>query len=80
MSAPGEYLDNAVAESFFAQLKRDLPVKYLFKMKRSEARREVSNYIHWYNSERLHSSLDHMSPIYFTHFELQLKVESTSPH
>ena len=77
MSAPGECLDNAVAESFFGQLKRELPVKSLFKMKRSEARREVSNYIHWYNSERLHSSLDHMSPI---DFELQLKVESTSPH
>ena len=27
------------------------------KMKRSEARREVSNYIHWYNSERLYDRL-----------------------
>jgi transposase InsO family protein len=46
-------------------------------MKRSEARREVSNYIHWYNSERLHLSLDHMSPI---DFERQLTVESTQQH
>jgi len=76
MSAPGECLDNAVAESFFGQLKRELPVKSLFKMKRSEARREVSNYIHWYNSERLHSSLDHMSPL---DFERQLKAHSNQP-
>jgi len=71
MSAPGECLDNAVAESFFGHLKRELGVRNLSRLSISEAKRKIANYMHWYNSERFHSTLNYMTPI---DFESQLRV------
>ena len=53
--------DNAVAESFWASLKRECLQGRVFAT-RAEARRKIFTWINWYNTTRLHSSLDHTSP------------------
>jgi len=53
--------DNAVAESFWASLKRECLQGRVFAT-RAEARRAIFGWISWYNSKRLHSSLDHTPP------------------
>jgi putative transposase len=55
--------DNAVAESFFASLTKDLLRRRSFHT-RAEARTAVFDYIEtFYNPIRLHSTLDYTSPI-----------------
>ena len=53
--------DNAVAESFWASLKRECLQGRVFAT-RAEARRKIFTWINWYNTTRLHSSLDHTPP------------------
>lgn len=53
--------DNAVAESFWASLKRECLQGRVFAT-RGEARRAIFKWITWYNSKRLHSSLDYTPP------------------
>jgi transposase InsO family protein len=58
----GECWDNAVAESFFATIKREL-IDLRAWPTRAGLRRAVFEYIEgWYNTRRLHSSLGYMSP------------------
>jgi transposase InsO family protein len=54
--------DNAVAESFWESLKRECIQDHVFAT-RAEARRVIFRWINWYNTSRLHSSLDHVPPI-----------------
>jgi putative transposase len=55
--------DNAVAESFFASLTKDLLRRASFRS-RAEARTAVFDYIEtFYNPIRLHSTLDYLSPV-----------------
>jgi putative transposase len=55
--------DNAVAESFFASLTKDLLRRAAFRS-RAEARTAVFDYIEtFYNPIRLHSTLGYLSPI-----------------
>jgi len=62
MSRPGDCWDNAVVESFFATLKREL-VDDAAWATRDDARTAVFEYIEvWYNRERRHSSLGYVSP------------------
>ncbi len=56
-------LDNAVAESFFKTLKREL-VKERSYRTRDEARQDIFKYIElYYNRVRMHSTLGYMSPM-----------------
>ena len=58
----GECWDNAVAESFFATLKREL-IDTRSWPTRAGLRRAVFEYIEgWYNTRRLHSTLGYLSP------------------
>jgi putative transposase len=58
----GECWDNAVAESFFATIKRELIDTRAWPT-RQGLHRAVFDYIEgWYNARRLHSSLDYNSP------------------
>jgi transposase InsO family protein len=58
----GECWDNAVAESFFATIKREL-IDIQAWPTRAGLRHAVFEYIEgWYNTRRLHSSLGYMSP------------------
>ena len=68
MSAKGDCYDNACMESFFATLKKELVHRKSFKT-REEAKIAIINYIEtWYNSKRLHSSLNYMSPNEYKNF------------
>ena len=54
--------DNAVAESFWESLKRECLQGRVFAT-RAEARRAIFKWINWYNTQRLHSTLDHVAPL-----------------
>jgi putative transposase len=54
--------DNAVAESFWESLKRECVQGRVFAT-RAEARRAIFRWINWYNTTRLHTSLNHIPPI-----------------
>lgn len=62
MSRAGDCYDNAVAESFFATLKRELGPGHPFAS-RQTARAMVFDYIEvFYNRRRLHSTLGYVTP------------------
>ncbi len=63
MSDNGNCYDNAITETFFSTLKKELV--YLTKFEtREQARREIFEYIEiFHNRHRLHSSLDYLSPV-----------------
>jgi putative transposase len=62
MGSRGDCFDNAVAESFFATLKKELIHRRAWPT-RAELRTEVFDYIEtFYNRRRRHSTLGHRSP------------------
>ena len=62
MSRKGNCHDNAVAESFFGNLKNELIYHRDFKT-RSEARSAIFDYIElFYNRKRLHQTLNYQTP------------------
>lgn len=63
MGSRGDCWDNAVAESFFATLKKELVHRRSWPT-REELRREVFDYVEiFYNTTRRHSTLGMLSPI-----------------
>jgi transposase InsO family protein len=58
----GICFDNAVAESFWESLKRECVQNRVFAT-RADARRAIFRWINWYNTSRLHTSLDGVPPI-----------------
>lgn len=64
MSRTGNCYDNAVMESFFATLKAECAQSQF--VTRAQARTAIFEFIEsWYNRQRLHSSLDYLSPVEF---------------
>ncbi len=62
MSRPGNPWDNALAESFFKTLKRELVNGKGYKT-REEAKQDVFKYIElYYNRQRMHSSIGYNAP------------------
>jgi putative transposase len=75
MSRKGDCWDNAVIESFFGTLKREL-VHHRRYRTRAEARKDIFEFIEvFYNRERLHSSLGYMSPL---NYEKQIAVRQAA--
>jgi transposase InsO family protein len=65
MSGKADCWDNAVAESFFATLEKELLSRCSLRP-RAETRRTVAEYIdRYYNDARRHSYLDFVSPLEF---------------
>jgi len=70
----GDAYDNAMAESFFATLERELLNRRRFKTQ-TEARMAVFQWIEgWYNPHRRHSSLGYLSPV---NYERRLPTRET---
>jgi putative transposase len=62
MSRKGDCWDNAVAESFFATLKKEMPDGHLFASV-ADAQRYLFEYIELeYNNQRIHSTLGYCTP------------------
>jgi putative transposase len=69
MSRKGNPYDNAVMESFYRTLKRELVQDDCYDNHPEQARMEIFKYIEiYYNTKRIHSSLGWLSP---EQFELQ---------
>jgi putative transposase len=63
MSRKGNCWDNAVAESFFSTLKRELIYPNGIFFSKDDARSKIFSYIEtWYNRQRKHSALQYLSP------------------
>jgi len=63
LSRPGQCWDNAVAESFFSTLKEELLYRGVWPT-HSAARRAIFEYVEvFYNRQRMHSSLDYLTPV-----------------
>ena len=74
MSRVGDCWDNAVVESFFATLKREL-VRSARWTTRAEAYRALTLYIdRWYNHQRRHSALGFLSPIDYERQLARLRI------
>ena len=69
MGAKGDAYDNALAESFFASLKKELVRRRSWPTRR-ELRSAVFDYVEaFYNRERRHSTLGYLSPAQFEETE-----------
>jgi transposase InsO family protein len=76
MGSRGDCYDNAVAESFFATLKKELIHRRSWP-DREELRREIFDYIEiFYNATRRHSTLNMHSPATYEmiHSDQQLNI------
>jgi transposase InsO family protein len=51
----------AAAESFFATIKAEIGIAHW--PDRASARRDIENWIRYYNHRRLHSTLDYKTPV-----------------
>ena len=75
MSGKGNCYDNAITETFFSSLKKELVYLTKFETK-EQARREIFEYIEiFYNRQRLHSSLGYLSP---DEYRIKMKEEFNS--
>jgi len=61
MNRPGKVTDNAFIESFFHSMKSEVFHGYRFNQD-SEVRSVLEDYLPFYNRDRLHSSLNYVSP------------------
>lgn len=68
MSRKGNCWDNAVAESFFKTIKSEWLYRFKYTST-SQLYNSVIDYINWYNTERIHSSLGYLSPL-----EMEIKL------
>jgi len=68
MSRKGNCWDNAVAESFFKTIKHEWLYRFKFTSY-NQLYESIEDYIYWYNTERLHSSLGYLSPL-----EMEIKL------
>lgn len=65
MGSPGDCYDNALCESFFATLERELLHRSAFRTQ-AEARGALFEFLEaWYNLRRRHSALGYLSPVDF---------------
>jgi putative transposase len=69
MSRKGNCWDNAVAESFFKTIKHEWLYRFKFTSY-TQLYESIEDYINWYNTERLHSSLGYLTPL-----EMELKLK-----
>ena len=77
MGSVGDAYDNAMAESFFATLEREVLNRRRFKSQ-AEARMAIFEWIEgWYNPHRRHSGLGYRSPVNFERAHHQARARMT---
>jgi putative transposase len=75
MGSKGDCFDNAVAESFFSTLKKELVRRQTWKTRR-ELGAAVFEYIEvFYNRERRHSTLGYLSPEQYENQTIKIKTD-----
>jgi putative transposase len=80
MSGRGNCYDNAVAESFFATLKRERVHRRVYRT-RSEARMDLFQYLEvFYNRQRRHGAAGQRSPDSFERLPFSRKTQTPWPH
>jgi len=62
MSRKGNCWDNAVAESFFKTIKHEWLYRFKFTSE-GQLFNAIDDYINWYNTKRIHSSLNYLTPL-----------------
>ncbi len=62
LSRPGMPYDNAVAENIFKSFKTEFLERDTFQSL-NELREKLSDYVRWWNNERVHTSLENMPPV-----------------
>jgi putative transposase len=62
LSKKGCPYDNAVAEAGYKIIKTEFAFNRIFKSL-EELKRELKDYVNWYNNKRIHSSLNYMTPV-----------------
>jgi putative transposase len=78
MGSVGDAYDNAMAESFFASLERELLNRRRFKTQ-AQAKMAVFEWIEgWYNPHRRHSSLGYRSPVNYERAHQRSSQETKS--
>ena len=81
MGSVGDAYDNAMAESFFATLERELLNRRRFRTQ-AEAKMAVFEWIEgWYNPRRRHSGLGYRSPVSYerVHHDARARTEALLP-
>ncbi|MCH4891314.1 IS3 family transposase [Acidaminobacter sp. JC074] len=73
LSQKGCPYDNAVAEATFKSFKKEFVYQYVFE-DLNQLKRELFDYVNWYNNIRLHSSLGYLSPTTYKFLHLKKTV------
>ncbi len=77
MGTVGDAYDNAMAESFFATLEREVLNRRRFKSQ-AEAKMAIFDWLEgWYNPHRRHSALGYRSPVNYERRALELEAAET---
>jgi len=69
LSKKGCPYDNAVAEAGYKIIKTEFAFKRIFS-NLDELKRELMDYVNWYNNKRIHSALNYMSPVEYRLFKM----------
>ncbi len=77
MSRKGDCWDNACSETLFGSLKVERLHGQRFKTRR-QAKDEIVAWLLWYNSARLHSTLDYVSPMQFERNRLTARTKQAN--
>ena len=74
----GDALDNALCESTIGLFKNEA-IHGPSWTSRRDVEHQVAAWVHWYNTQRLHSSIGHLSPIEFEHHHRQTRTATPIP-
>lgn len=74
LSHKGTPYDNAVAESTFKIFKTEFIYQNTFSSL-NELKTKLADYIHWFNTKRIHSTLDYLSPLDYKTKQQQIQQQ-----
>nr|WP_280330808.1 IS3 family transposase [Nocardia wallacei] len=72
----GDALDNALMESAIGLYKTELIDRHPAFTGRAELERETASWVHWYNTQRLHSSIGYLPPVEYEHLYHQQSISA----